>query len=181
MGSSGDIPTFHLCDLAHNLSLVPPTTSFQRLTMTSNDSLNRYSMPVTRSRTGLYDVGLDQTNTTRFLFGDEEPSALGHVSAPDENFPTLVRRDDQIVSYFHARPTSVEPLRSLPWLLHLLLFCSSPRRGEGLHIFCGAPPRSQSQQITLRENPPRLFSRSLVLSPPPSSCKPFTSLISVWT
>ncbi|KAK7415829.1 hypothetical protein QQX98_005611 [Neonectria punicea] len=64
----------------------------------ATNALNRYSMPVTRSRTGLYDVGLDQTNTTRFLFGDEEPSALGHVSAPDENFPTLVRRDDQILS-----------------------------------------------------------------------------------
>ncbi|KAH7155304.1 armadillo-type protein [Dactylonectria estremocensis] len=64
----------------------------------ATNALNRYSMPVTRSRTGLYDVGLDQTNTTRFLFGDEEPSALGHVSAADENFPTLVRRDDQILS-----------------------------------------------------------------------------------
>lgn len=59
---------------------------------------NRYSMPVTRSRNGLYDAGLDQTNTTRFLFGDEEPSALALGSTPDENFPTLVRRDDQIVS-----------------------------------------------------------------------------------
>lgn len=54
-------------------------------------------MPVTRSRTGLYDVGLDQTNTTRFLFGDDEPKTLGHGAVPDENFPTLVRRDDQIV------------------------------------------------------------------------------------
>lgn len=65
--------------------------------MSSNDSINRYSMPVTRSRTGLYDVGLDQTNTTRFLFGDEDSNALAH-SVPDENFPTLVRRDDQMVS-----------------------------------------------------------------------------------
>ncbi|KAM0440779.1 hypothetical protein ACHAPT_000080 [Fusarium lateritium] len=55
-------------------------------------------MPVTRSRTGLYDVGLDQTNTTRFLFGDDEPKAHGHGVVPDENFPTLVRRDDQILS-----------------------------------------------------------------------------------
>ena len=69
--------------------------------MSSNDSINRYSMPVTRSRTGLYDVGLDQTNTTRFLFGDEDSNALAH-SVPDENFPTLVRRDDQMVSsVFH--------------------------------------------------------------------------------
>ncbi|KAF4973412.1 hypothetical protein FSARC_306 [Fusarium sarcochroum] len=65
--------------------------------MASNNSINRYSMPVTRSRTGMYDVGLDQTNTTRFLFGDEEANNLNH-SIPDENFPTLVRRDDQILS-----------------------------------------------------------------------------------
>jgi len=58
-------------------------------------------MPVTRSRTGMYDVGLDQTNTTRFLFGDEETNAGGH-SGPDANFPTLVRHDDQI--YYRLRP-----------------------------------------------------------------------------
>ncbi|KAG5756854.1 hypothetical protein H9Q70_000606 [Fusarium xylarioides] len=61
----------------------------------SGNAINRYSMPVTRSRTGMYDVGLDQTNTTRFLFGDEETNAGGH-SGPDANFPTLVRHDDQI-------------------------------------------------------------------------------------
>jgi hypothetical protein len=80
-----------------NLEKVSPEGNQTKLTMSSNDSINRYSMPVTRSRTGLYDVGLDQTNTTRFLFGDEDSNALGH-SVPDENFPTLVRRDDQIVS-----------------------------------------------------------------------------------
>ncbi|KAF5605932.1 hypothetical protein FPANT_1071 [Fusarium pseudoanthophilum] len=63
----------------------------------SGNAINRYSMPVTRSRTGMYDVGLDQTNTTRFLFGDEETNAGGH-SGPDANFPTLVRHDDQILS-----------------------------------------------------------------------------------
>ncbi|KAG5663807.1 hypothetical protein KAF25_006392 [Fusarium avenaceum] len=63
----------------------------------SGNAINRYSMPVTRSRTGMYDVGLDQTNTTRFLFGDEESNAMGH-GISDENFPTLVRRDDQILS-----------------------------------------------------------------------------------
>ncbi len=55
-------------------------------------------MPVTRSRTGVYDASLDQTNTTRFLFGEDEPSALGFGTVPDENFPTLIRRDDHIVS-----------------------------------------------------------------------------------
>jgi hypothetical protein len=58
-------------------------------------------MPVTRSRTGLYDMGgLDQTNTTRFLFGDDDSSGdtkFGQGTS-DDTFPTLVRRDDQIVS-----------------------------------------------------------------------------------
>ncbi|KAK2591425.1 hypothetical protein QQS21_010889 [Conoideocrella luteorostrata] len=55
-------------------------------------------MPVTRSRNGLYDMNLDQTNTTRFLFGDDEPHALPRGQTPDDNFPTLVRRDDQMLS-----------------------------------------------------------------------------------
>ncbi|CAM1504145.1 Fc.00g017360.m01.CDS01 [Cosmosporella sp. VM-42] len=62
----------------------------------STNATNRYSMPVTRSRQ--YDNGLDQTNTTRFLFGDDEPSALGYGNGLDENFPTLVRRDGQMLS-----------------------------------------------------------------------------------
>lgn len=66
--------------------------------MNYQSRINRYSMPVTRSRVGLYEVGLDQTNTTRFLFGEDEPSALGVGTVPDESFPTLVRRDDHIVS-----------------------------------------------------------------------------------
>ena len=71
--------------------------------MDADDRLNRYSMPVTRSRTGLYDMGsLDQTNTTRFLFGDDESSGqeakFGQASAADENFPTLVRYDTHRVS-----------------------------------------------------------------------------------
>ncbi|KAG6039087.1 hypothetical protein E4U41_003304 [Claviceps citrina] len=64
----------------------------------SFNAVNRYSMPVTRSRNGLYDMNLDQTNTTRFLFGDDEPNALPRGRTPDENFPTLVRREDQMLS-----------------------------------------------------------------------------------
>lgn len=55
-------------------------------------------MPVTRSRTGFYDVNLDQTNTTRFLFGDEDAThdVKYHQTAKmDDNFPTLTRREDQ--------------------------------------------------------------------------------------
>jgi hypothetical protein len=81
------------------------------------NSLNRYSMPVTRSRNGLYEINLDQTNTARFLFGDDEPNALPRGNTPDDHFPTLVRREDQMVSessfcalnfpVFRASPRSV--------------------------------------------------------------------------
>jgi len=61
-------------------------------------SLNRYSMPVTKSRNGIRDMlALDQTNTTRFLFGDEEaststdPKSYLQMHATDDNFPILVR------------------------------------------------------------------------------------------
>jgi len=57
-------------------------------------------MPVTRSKTGFYDVNLDQTNTTRFLFGEDEDTAAPDVKAyqgstADESFPTLTRREGQ--------------------------------------------------------------------------------------
>ncbi|TQW00580.1 RNA-binding protein [Cordyceps javanica] len=64
----------------------------------SGNAFNRYSMPVTKSKNGLYEVNLDQTNTARFLFGEDEPSAFPRRDTPDHNFPTLVRRDDQILS-----------------------------------------------------------------------------------
>lgn len=57
-------------------------------------------MPVTHSRNGVHDMlSLDQTNTTRFLFGDDEaPSSSGMKNYlnmnPDHEFPTLVRRDE---------------------------------------------------------------------------------------
>jgi hypothetical protein len=67
-------------------------------------------MPVTRSRNGFYDLGtLDQTNTTRFLFGDEDASGetMGShtlVTNTDDAFPTL-RRTSNIVSDF---PISIQ-------------------------------------------------------------------------
>lgn len=51
----------------------------------------------------MYEMSLDQTNTTRFLFGDDEPN-LPRGQTPDEHFPTLVRRDDQMVSPIHIFP-----------------------------------------------------------------------------
>ncbi|KFA74670.1 hypothetical protein S40288_03234 [Stachybotrys chartarum IBT 40288] len=64
----------------------------------SSNAHNRYSMPVTRSRNGLYENSIDQTNTARFLFGDDEPNAMHRGNTPDESFPTLVRREDQMLS-----------------------------------------------------------------------------------
>lgn len=61
--------------------------------------VNRYSMPVTKSRTGFYDIGLDQANTTGFLFGDDDsaPEAkLYSQTNTDDNFPTLIRRDNMV-------------------------------------------------------------------------------------
>ncbi len=58
-------------------------------------------MPVTKSRNGMPDMmSLDQTNTARFLFGDDEPlmspdsKSYLQMNATDDNFPILVRRDE---------------------------------------------------------------------------------------
>ncbi|KAH8820489.1 armadillo-type protein [Xylogone sp. PMI_703] len=62
-------------------------------------SLNRYSMPVTRSRNGINEMfALDQTNTARFLFGEEDGSSdvksYLQQTATDDKFPILVRREE---------------------------------------------------------------------------------------
>jgi hypothetical protein len=69
-------------------------------------------MPVTKSRNGMHDMlGLDQTNTARFLFGEEEGSAPTsdiksylQMNATEDKFPILVRRDEfpGVVSYLVA-------------------------------------------------------------------------------
>lgn len=46
----------------------------------------------------MYDLNLDQTNTARFLFGEEEVGSLPRGQTPDDNFPTLVRREEHMVS-----------------------------------------------------------------------------------
>ncbi|KAG6010290.1 hypothetical protein E4U21_007339 [Claviceps maximensis] len=81
---------------------------------------NRYSLPVTKSRNGLYDMNLDQTNTTRFLFGDDEPHAQPRGRTPDDHFPTLVRREDQMLSASSAAldlalSPSPNPEKSIGW------------------------------------------------------------------
>ncbi|RKF62256.1 putative rna-binding protein [Erysiphe neolycopersici] len=66
----------------------------------STNALNRYSMPVTKTRPSFRDLALDQINTARFLFGEEESSSKSganeflQVNANEENFPILVRRED---------------------------------------------------------------------------------------
>jgi hypothetical protein len=60
--------------------------------------LNRYSMPVTRSRTYLSDIGLeDSNNTTGFLFGDEDSNSADKKTptaqvSTTEPFPSLFRQ-----------------------------------------------------------------------------------------
>lgn len=70
-------------------------------------------MPVTKSRNGMHEMlSLDQTNTTRFLFGDDEASqspdmkSYLQINATDDNFPILIRRDDlsQKVSLVTSSP-----------------------------------------------------------------------------
>ncbi|KAB5582488.1 armadillo-type protein [Coniochaeta sp. 2T2.1] len=65
----------------------------------STNATNRFSMPVTRSRSYIADLNLDSTldgnNTTGFLFGDED-NANGEAKSYQQannadNFPTLVR------------------------------------------------------------------------------------------
>lgn len=65
----------------------------------ATNAVNRYSMPVTRSRNGMHEMlSLDQTNTARFLFGEEDGGTTSpdvnnylEMNATDNNFPILVR------------------------------------------------------------------------------------------
>jgi hypothetical protein len=56
-------------------------------------------MPVTKTRNGMEAMmSLDQTNTTRFLFGDEDEQQSDlksylQAKATDDNFPILVRHE----------------------------------------------------------------------------------------
>jgi len=59
-------------------------------------------MPVTRSRNGMHEMlSLDQTNTARFLFGEDDGGATSpdvksylQMNATEDKFPILVRRDE---------------------------------------------------------------------------------------
>jgi hypothetical protein len=82
-------------------------------------------MPVTKSRNGMHEMlSLDQTNTARFLFGEEEGASTPDVNnylqmnTTDDKFPILVRRDEYpgLVSGPFSRIN-----------LSLTAVCSSPR------------------------------------------------------
>ncbi|KAH7413111.1 armadillo-type protein [Cadophora sp. MPI-SDFR-AT-0126] len=67
----------------------------------STNALNRYSMPVTKSRNGMQEMlSLDQTNTARFLFGEDESAPSPDINqyldmnGAENKFPILVRRDE---------------------------------------------------------------------------------------
>ncbi|POS78455.1 pumilio domain-containing protein [Diaporthe helianthi] len=65
----------------------------------STNAVNRYSMPVTKSRTAFYDINLDQANTTGFLFGDDDNVIEGKVYTQannEDNFPVLRREPNML-------------------------------------------------------------------------------------
>ena len=63
-------------------------------------------MPPPMPRNGHYETSLHEKNIAKFLFEDEDSGAASHsnananhnATASDERFPTLVRREDQMVS-----------------------------------------------------------------------------------
>lgn len=79
----------------------------------TSDSHNRYSMPVTKSRNGVQDMlALDQTNTARFLFGDDENSAEAksflQMQSTKDNFPILLRGEQpQKVSHMSKQNRTI--------------------------------------------------------------------------
>lgn len=89
-------------------------------------------MPVTRSRNGLYDFNLDQTNTTRFLFGeDEETHEIKQYQQAvnmDDTFPTLTRREGQPNMVSRPKPQVLgwghQKVKS--FAISFQLHCSSP-------------------------------------------------------
>jgi hypothetical protein len=114
----------------------------------STNHLNRYSMPVTRSRTGLYDfISLDQANTARFLFGDDETTPTeSHFPSSEDNFSTPGRSDmDRHSSISSANGASVSgasadmTTRSRPSSMYL-----SSDLGLQDPIGTATPPRLQS-------------------------------------
>jgi hypothetical protein len=93
-------------------------------------SLNRYSMPVTRSRTYLNDIGLeDSNNTTGFLFGDEDSASAETRTTPTNNpdsFPALLRQQ--------GYGTLVSSPNTFCLLFRLVSFFLAPGTAEFLRL-----------------------------------------------
>ncbi|SPO05724.1 related to Drosophila pumilio protein and Mpt5p protein [Cephalotrichum gorgonifer] len=126
----------------------------------SSNALNRYSMPVTRSRNGIYDLGgLDGTNTTRFLFGDDDLGDPKHTptTTADQSFPTLVRRDDTMglsaigSGQLNGNTTSAKPANSFRHSLDLKYLSETTSdsilSSAGNHLIT-TPPKLQNSYST---------------------------------
>lgn len=73
--------------------------------------VNRYSMPVTKSRSTFYDIdNLDQANTTGFLFRDDESAPEGKLytkSTTEDSFSTLIRQNNMVSGVSSHSPPSL--------------------------------------------------------------------------
>ncbi|EFY88333.1 RNA-binding protein, putative [Metarhizium acridum CQMa 102] len=108
------------------------------------------------SRNGLYDMNLDQTNTTRFLFGDDEPNSLPRGRTPDDNFPTLVRREDQMLSASSAAldlalSPSPNPEKSNGWNR-----VNRHRHQQSMSAINGSSSSKSNEVITIGNRPQSL-------------------------
>jgi hypothetical protein len=121
-------------------------------------------MPVTRSRNGMHEMlSLDQTNTARFLFGEDEGSTTSpdvnnylDMNATENNFPILVRNQDypsQVSSTNASICAILTATCSFPLpLLHLTLLSLNPQDlnpADGAHSPVIAPlnPSSLPTQL----------------------------------
>lgn len=116
-------------------------------------------MPVTRSRNGMHEMlSLDQTNTARFLFGEEEGGTTSpdvnnylDMNATENNFPILVRtrNSDQVRSFISSRLRKTDrhmQLSASSAALDLALSQSPAPESNGWNAFTRHRP-TQSQQL----------------------------------
>ncbi|KAK4195324.1 armadillo-type protein [Triangularia verruculosa] len=81
----------------------------------STNALNRYSMPVTKSRTYLGDIGLeDSNNTTGFLFGDEDSNFEDSRTTPTAEAYNSIYRS-QAYSQLTSSALDSEATSSSAW------------------------------------------------------------------
>ncbi|KAK3985558.1 armadillo-type protein [Cladorrhinum sp. PSN332] len=134
----------------------------------STNALNRYSMPVTKTRPYLGDIGLeDSNNTTGFLFGDEDANSETQTTptavSKSDAFPALFRSQaysaltssaalDLALSQTSGPETSVNGWNSISKHQHrtsMSTVSSTPINGGGASV--GSPP-SEAGTIGSRPN-----------------------------